>query len=130
LRIFFFHELDVFIEDQLIPEYTIGKSHQVDKVQDDQTRYVLKEEIKQNPIIQEFPQLKEIISVLKRNKSILNKDANCYNRLHYVRYADNLLLGVVGNKEDCRNIISRINKFLQETLKLKLNLDKCSINLA
>jgi hypothetical protein len=47
-----------------------------------------------------------------------------------VRYADDILLGVVGTKEDCRKIVSQINKFLQEKLKLELNLEKCSVNLA
>jgi len=41
-----------------------------------------------------------------------------------------LLLGVVGNKKDCRKITAQINKFLKETLILELNLKKRSINLA
>ena len=66
----------------------------------------------------------------------MNNDANHYRedeqykRLHYVRYADDILLGVVGTKEDCRKIVSQINKFLQEKLKLELNLEKCVISLA
>jgi hypothetical protein len=132
----YFHELDEFVTEKLIPEFTKGKTRVVDKAKEYQRNHVLKHEIKQNPIIQELPQLKEIIPILKRNKTILDKDANFYpkeeyyKRLYYVRYTDDVLLGVVGTKDDCRKILSRINNFLQEILKLELNLDKCSVNLA
>ena len=132
----YLHELDVFIQDKIIPKYNVGDKRLADKASLYRRSHVLKSEIKENPIIQELPQLKKIIPILKANKSILDNDANhykegdYYKRLHYVRYADDLLLGVVGTKEDCRKIISQINKFLKETLKLELNLEKCSINLA
>jgi group II intron reverse transcriptase/maturase len=132
----YLHELDVFIQDEMIPKYTVGEKRLADKASVYRRSHVLKSEIKENPIIQELPQLKKIIPVLKTNKNILNnnanhyKEGNYYKRLHYVRYADDLLLGVVGNKEDCRKIMAQINKFLKETLKLELNLEKCSINLA
>lgn len=132
----YLHELDEFIEDELIPKYTIGDKRVADKAKLYRTNNVLKHELKLNPIIEEYPKLKEIIPILKKNKQIKEQDSNYYKegsyykRLHYVRYADDILLGVVGNKEDCRNIVSAINKFLQEILRLELNLDKCSINLA
>lgn len=132
----YLHELDEYIQDELIPKYTVGGERQADKAKVYRINHVLKSEIKANPIITELPQLKKIIPILKKNKAIINKDANYYKedeqykRLHYVRYADDILLGVVGTKEDCRKIRSRINKFLQDSLKLELNLKKCSINLA
>jgi len=132
----YLHELDVFVQDVLIPKYTVGEKRLADKTNAYRRGHVLKSELKENPIIQELPQLKKIIPILKTNKDILNnnanhyKEGNYYKRLHYVRYADDLLLGVVGNKKDCRKIISQINKFLKETLKLELNLEKCFINLA
>ena len=132
----YLHELDEYIQDTLIPKYTIGDKRKADKAKLYRNNHVLKSEIRANPIIQELPQLKKIIPILKNNKAILNKDANHsredehYKRLHYVRYADDVLLGVVGAKEDCRKIVSQINKFLQQKLKLELNLEKCAINLA
>jgi group II intron reverse transcriptase/maturase len=132
----YLHELDEYIQDTLIPKYTIGDKRKADKAKIYRNNHVLKNEIRANPIIQELPQLKKIIPILKNNKAITNNDANHYRedgqykKLHYVRYADDILLGVVGTKEDCRKIVSQINKFLQEKLKLELNLDKCSINLA
>lgn len=40
------------------------------------------------------------------------------------------LLGLVGNKDDCRKIILQVNVFLKNRLKLELNLDRCLVNLA
>ena len=132
----YFHELDEYIQDTLIPKYTLGDNKKADKVKLYRNNHVLKGEIEANPIIQELPQLKKIIPILKNNKAILKNDPNHYKeneqykRLHYVRYADDILLGVAGTKKDCRKIVSQINKFLQEKLKLELNLEKCAINLA
>ena len=132
----YFHELDKYIQDMLIPKYIIGDKRKADKAKLYRNNHVLKNEIRANPIIQELPQLKKIIPILKNNKIILNNDANHYRedehykRLHYMRYADDILLGVVGTKEDCRKIVYQINKFLQEKLRLELNLEKCVINLA
>ena len=132
----YLHELDVFTQDEIIPKYTVGEKRLVDKAGIYKRNHVLKNEMKENPIIQKFPQLKKIIPILKNNKNILHNEANYYKkedsfkRLHYIRYADDLLLGAVGNKEDCRKIVTKIDKFLKESLKLELNLDKCSINLA
>lgn len=132
----YLHELDVFTQDEIIPKYTIGEKRFVDKASIYRRNCVLKSEMKENPIVQEFPQLKKIILILKNNKKILDNEANYYKkedfytRLHYIRYADDLLLGAVGNKEDCRKIVVKINTFLKENLKVELNLDKCFINLA
>ena len=132
----YLHELDVFIQNKIIPKYTVGDKKIADKTNYYIRSQVLKSEIKENSIIEKFPQLKKIIPILKKNKSILNhnvnyyKEVECYKRLHYIRYADDLLLSVIGTKEDCRKITSQINKFLQEILKLKLNLEKSFNNLA
>lgn len=50
-----------------------------------------------------------------------------YKRLSYVRYADDFLIGVIGNYQDCKNIKIDINEFLKTNLKLNLNLEKTSI---
>lgn len=50
-----------------------------------------------------------------------------YRRLNYVRYADDFIIGVIGSKEDCRNIKNDIRTFLQERLKLELSEEKTLI---
>lgn len=50
-----------------------------------------------------------------------------YNRLTYVRYADDFLCGVIGSKDDARKIKEDIKTFLAEKLKLKLSEEKTLI---
>lgn len=48
-------------------------------------------------------------------------------RLSYVRYADDFLIGIIGSKKDCEEIRENVKKFLEEKLKLNLNLEKTKI---
>ena len=50
-----------------------------------------------------------------------------YKRLKYVRYADDFLIGVIGSKEDCKEIKENIKQFLAEKLKLELSDEKTLI---
>ena len=50
-----------------------------------------------------------------------------YRRLKYVRYADDFLIGVIGSKEDCKEIKENIKQFLAEKLKLELSDEKTLI---
>jgi len=50
-----------------------------------------------------------------------------YKRLKYVRYADDFLIGIVGDKVDCIAIREIIHTFLLKELKLNLNLEKTKI---
>lgn len=48
-------------------------------------------------------------------------------RLVYVRYADDFLIGVVGNKEDCQRIKAELKEYLDSELKLELSDEKTKI---
>lgn len=50
-----------------------------------------------------------------------------FKRLRYVRYADDILLGVIGSKADCTFLRDELAKFLQRELKLTLSLEKTKI---
>lgn len=52
---------------------------------------------------------------------------NNYRRLQYVRYADDFIVGVIGNLEDCRVIKQDIKDFLNDKLRLELSSDKTLI---
>lgn len=41
-----------------------------------------------------------------------------FRRLNYVRYADDFLIGVIGNKAECEKIKADVTQFMQEKLKL------------
>lgn len=50
-----------------------------------------------------------------------------YKRLQYVRYADDFIVGIIGNKEDAKIIKEHISDFLQDKLKLTLSEEKTLI---
>lgn len=50
-----------------------------------------------------------------------------YRRIQYIRYADDFLIGVIGNKEDCVQIKTELTNYLQASLKLELSNEKTKI---
>ncbi len=50
-----------------------------------------------------------------------------YKRMQYVRYADDFLIGVIGNKKDCEMIKKDIAEFLFQKLGLELSQEKTLI---
>jgi len=56
----------------------------------------------------------------------LEEDKN-YRKLHYIRYADDFLLGFIGPKKEAHKILCEIANILGQSLKLNLNVDKSSV---
>jgi len=50
-----------------------------------------------------------------------------FKRMKYARYADDFLIGIIGNKEDCRKVKEDIKNYLNDTLKLELSEQKTLI---
>ncbi|WP_025692730.1 reverse transcriptase/maturase family protein [Paenibacillus zanthoxyli] len=50
-----------------------------------------------------------------------------YKRLQYVRYADDFLIGVIGSKEDAKEIKEKLTIFLRDELKLDLSQERTLI---
>ncbi|MFD1609768.1 reverse transcriptase domain-containing protein [Oceanobacillus luteolus] len=50
-----------------------------------------------------------------------------YKRLQYTRYADDFLIGIIGNKEDCRKIKDDLTEYLKKELKIELSQEKTLI---
>jgi group II intron reverse transcriptase/maturase len=59
-------------------------------------------------------------------QSLYSHDIN-YLRLHYVRYADDFIIGLNGPKIYCKQIVQECKTFLVEKLKLTLNIEKTKI---
>ena len=53
--------------------------------------------------------------------------AQTNKRLKYIRYADDFILGVKGNKEDYQWIKSKLSEFIGGTLKMELSEEKTLI---
>ena len=50
-----------------------------------------------------------------------------FRRLNYERYADDFLIGVIGNKAECEKIKADVTQFMQEKLKLEMSQEKTLI---
>ncbi len=50
-----------------------------------------------------------------------------WRRVHYARYADDFIVGMIGEKQDAIKLKEEISKFLKEKLGLELNQDKTKI---
>ena len=78
----------------------------------------------------------ELLSTLKAHDEIYHSmprtDAmdKTFRRIQYTRYADDFLIGVIGSKDDARQIKEDISKFLNDVLKLELSQEKTLITIA
>lgn len=70
-------------------------------------------------------QYKNIIRQLKKSDSIMRNDS--YVRIHYVRYADDFVVGVIGSYTLTKQILQEIESFVNERLKLTFNAEKTGI---
>lgn len=118
----YLHELDRYIEKELIPQYTKREWRTTRKM---------------NPVYQnlqnraykarkngEWEVAAELGKELRQTQVKLPSPE--YRRLKYVRYADDFLLGFVGTVEEARQIKEGIHSFL-ETLKLEMSREKTKI---
>uniref|UniRef100_UPI0030E33902 hypothetical protein n=1 Tax=Dematophora necatrix TaxID=2751867 RepID=UPI0030E33902 len=71
---------------------------------------------------------KNIRKILLITPSKLHIDPNAsHKKLEYIRYADDWIIGVRGSLEDCRIIVNKIDKFINEELNLDLSKEKTKI---
>jgi len=114
----YLNELDRYIEDTIIPEYTRGK-HRHWNIEYTQLSTQLRR-ARRNADIDEIKRLRQATRVVP---SMDTHDPN-YRRLRYVRYADDFLLGFAGPKKEAEEIRDRIKVYLQDELKLTLSVEK------
>lgn len=72
-----------------------------------------------------LPLYRAIIKRLVRTDSIMRDDS--YVRIHYVRYADDFVVGVIGSHALAKTLLERIRNFVSGNLKLTFNEDKTGI---
>ena len=72
-------------------------------------------------------------AILEQIKSVRAQMLNTPSKSHtdkkikYVRYADDFLIGVNGDRTDCDWIKSELSRFIEDTLKMELSEDKTLI---
>lgn len=55
------------------------------------------------------------------------KDDNRFNRVYYVRYADDFLIGIVGSKKEARNVEQAIINYLTNKMHFSCNKEKSKL---
>jgi group II intron reverse transcriptase/maturase len=119
----YLHELDKFVEE-LKREYCKGEKRKRNKLYEsisNKVKYMRKKGT--NKVKPE--KYKELMKQLLLTPSVRNDDS--YIRLHYVRYADDFVLGIEGSYKVSKEILGKLRDFIEKVLKLKLNDDKTGI---
>jgi len=114
------HELDSYVEQELIPNYTNGKMKRRDPEYN--RLNVAMTYAKQKGQIAKYEALRERKRYLP---SQVTNDVE-YRRLRYVRYADDFLLSFIGTREEAEQIKRKLDQFLK-TLKLEMSAEKTLI---
>jgi len=111
----YLHELDTFIEDTLIPQYTRGK-RRADNKTFRNYRYKIQQARERGDV--------DLARQLKRERRRLpSKDTHDpgYRRLRYLRYADDFILGFAGPKSEANAIKTTLGMFLRNHLHLEMS---------
>ena len=117
----YLNELDRYVEDTLIPQYTRGETRRANPAYT-RIRYLLTQ-------AKEDGNRAAVKRLVAERRKLLCSDP-CdpdYRRLRYVRYADDFLLGFVGPANEAREIRDRLGEFLERELKLTLSKEKTLI---
>ena len=130
----YLHELDVFMND-LTQKFNKGKRRDRNK-EYLRYQYLVRKQRKaitraqqdgNTEKIEELEaQLREYCEIRQKIPSSDFHDSG-YKRLTYIRYADDYLIGVIGTKEDCRQIIETVRNFVQNQLCLQVSEEKSGL---
>lgn len=113
--------LDRYVEETLIPAYTRG-----DKRKFNYPYYRLVAKSRKRKA-QGWLEEARVLEKQYRTMPSFDMHDPDFRRLHYVRYADDFLLGFIGTKEEAEEIKDKLKTFLQEDLKLELSEEKTLI---
>jgi hypothetical protein len=127
----YLHELDGFVES-LIQSYTKGRVRRGNPEYKNISYHMsyINKDIQQESNSRKRDLLLEQKRTLQARQldipSAAQHDPH-YRRLKYCRYADDFVLGVIGPKEEAEAIARKIEKFLNETLKLNISQAKSGL---
>jgi group II intron reverse transcriptase/maturase len=113
--------LDTFVETTLLPTYTRGTKRRINPA------YARLQSQRQRLDQQgRHGEAKALRKQYQRLPAFDPTDPD-YRRLHYVRYADDVLLGFVGPRHEAEAIKRQLKDFLRDHLKLELSDEKTLI---
>jgi len=114
----YLHELDIFI-NSLIMRYNKGKERRRNR---EYTKLINSKRASGLSKVQ----IKEINKKARLLPSKDMHDPN-YVKIHYVRYADDFIVGLISDKKTAEIVYSEIKNFLKEELDFEINKDKSSL---
>ncbi len=117
----YLHELDTFVEDVLIPQYTRGKRRAPNL-----EYYRLGYAIKCARVQGDARRVRELEQQRRQLPSQDTHDPT-FRRLKYCRYADDFILSFIGTKSEAEAIKAALNAFLREKLHLEMSESKTLI---
>src|SRR5437764_13601 len=100
-------KLDTFVETVLIPRYTKGIRREANP--EYQNLITRSWSLRKRGDVEEAEELRKQAQTLP---STMTNDPN-FRRLHYVRYADDFLLGFTGSRSEAEEIKWQLKEFLQ-----------------
>lgn len=112
--------LDTFVETTLLPRFTKGKQRKRNKV------YMALQMRALYWRNRDREKARELRKHMRQTPSYDMSDPD-FRRLHYVRYADDVLLGLTGPKAEAKEIKELLRTFLREELRLELSEEKTLI---
>ena len=117
----YLHEFDSWVVNELLPKYTVGKKRKGNPDYKKLSNHIAR--IRKGQSTGNLRQLRQ----QRRTLPAQVMDDPSYRRLHYIRYADDLLCGFTGSKEEAKTIKEEMAQWLQENLKLTLSPEKTLI---
>lgn len=113
--------LDKFVEDTLIPEYTRGEKREAN--------LAYKWKAHQAAYYRSKGNLERAETIRREMQQLPSGNPNDsgYRRLRYIRYADDILLGLIGPVTEAEEIKARLTTFLTTELQLTLSAEKTLI---
>jgi len=114
----YLNELDRFVEQDLLPVYNRGTRR---RAHPQYTAILLRAQR-----LRRRGRVDEARALYRAARQLPSQDPDDpdYRRLHYVRYADDWLLGFAGPKAEAEEIKARLRTFLRENLALELSEEK------
>ena len=107
--------LDRYVEKTLLPVYNMGDQRKPYRPYMRMHKAIWK--------MERNGQRKEARPMRRQLQQLPSRDPNDpgFRRLHYIRYADDWLLGFTGTRREAEDIKGKVGRFLQHRLKLELS---------
>lgn len=117
----YLHQLDQFVEQELIPRFHRGRIKEVSPEYKKLSKRLVRARNRGD--------VAAVRRIDRQRRTIPSKVTHDpgYRRLRYVRYADDHLLGFIGPRAEAEAIKLELSRFLRERLKLQLNWEKTAI---